>query len=276
MKNKVPSSFNRQPDIAQLHYNTNGINREYNDKYWDFIHIMGRTYDNRDENTQNAMKCLFYSLCDIIPDENFRTILNNFINMDNRVVETLIKSTEAVSFLQAYPDMNIQLKNYKSNFFNYCFEQSDRLFSWTFLLHNYYNVIMGLPGITFNQLNEMYNKKNIPKNRWGNSMWFMINHTAIYAPEILPENWKLSYKSFISGLQWTVPCGECRGHIAKNLQQLEDRDIAIDNYLTTNIKIFESSVSMQNAVNVMLKKPEITLQEAINIHRPGYRFRGGK
>jgi len=268
---KVPVSFNRQPDISKLYYNNNNITQEFINKYWDFIHIIGRTYDKRDNDTLKAIKCLFFSLADILPDENFRIILTKFINFDVSVLETLLKSTETMYFLQANPDINAQLKNNQRGFFNYCTENSDRLFAWTYLLHIYYNVLMGISSFTFNTLNEMFNKRNLPKNRWGNSFWFIIHHTAIYAPEVLPDNWKLSYKSFISGLQWTIPCGECRAHIKDNLSDLETKNVSIDKYLSTNLKIFEFSVILHNSVNVMLDKPQITLREALNIYRPEYK-----
>lgn len=270
IKNKVPVAFNRQPDVSQLHYK-NGISAEYIGKYWDFIHIIGRTYSKKDENTKIAIKSLFFSLCDILPDENFRNILTKFINFDTSVLETLIKSTEAMTFLQAYPDINLQIKNNKHNLFNYCTDDSDKLFSWTYLLHIYYNIIIGMSSFTFNQLNEKFNKTNISKNRWGNSFWFIIHHTAIFAPEMLHENWKLSYKSFISGLQWTLPCGECRQHINENLGDLEAQNMSIDSYLISNIKIFEFSVILHNSVNVMLGTPEITLREALQIYRPNFK-----
>ena len=127
---------------------------------------------------------------------------------------------------------------------------------------------MGISSFTFNQLSDRFNKTNISKNRWGNSYWFTIHHTAIFAPSVLNDNWKLSYKSFISGLQWTLPCNECRHHIEENLAELEAKNISIDDYLTTNLKIFEFTVILHNSVNVMLNKPEITLREAIQIYRP--------
>jgi hypothetical protein len=259
--------FNSKPNIPHLNYE--GRN-EFISKYWDFIHIAARTYEFRDKETRNATKCLFISLCDLIPDKNFTVCLNNFLNMNEDVVGILLKSSECISFLQTHPDIHTYIKIYKHDFFNYCTENSDKLFGWSYLLHNFYNLTVGLSCITFNQLNDMYNKTNIPKNRWGNSFWFMISHCPIYASEKLSDSWNLSYKSFISGLQWTLPCGECRDHIAYNLQELESRNVSIDDYLTTNRKIFEFSVILHNEVNVMLNKPKITLQEAYNIYRSGY------
>ena len=266
-KSKVPTIFHSKPSIPHLNYEGR---KEFVNKYWDFIHIVARTYDFKNEETRNATKCLFISLCDLIPDKMLTDCLNNFLNMNDEVVSILLRSSECISFLQTHPDIHKYIQVYKHDLFNYCTENSDKLFGWSYLFRNFYNLTVGLPCITLNQLNETYNKTNIPKNRWGNSFWFIISHCPIYAQENLSDSWKLSYKSFISGLQWTLPCGECKDHIAYNLQQLESNNVSIDDYLTTNRKIFEFSVLLHNEVNVLLNKPKITLQEAYNIYRPGY------
>jgi len=83
------------------------------------------------------------------------------------------------------------------------------------------------------------------KDFWGPSIWKTIH---IFAATYQPSQ-KKEFKSFISNLQYLLPCEACRKHLKDNLETLK-----IDNYLDNNHNLFLWSYFLHDIVNKQLNK----------------------
>lgn len=228
--------------------------------YFDMLHIIVRTYKNDKTRNSKAIQCFIQSLSDIIPSQQVRKNVQEFIIMSPRVMDTITNNKIIQGFFNINKHIKDTLDESNSSFFLYVIKDSELLFMWTYLLRAYidltlYNKIT----ISFSSLLDVYDLKRINKQIWGNALWFVIHHSAYNAPEY-DKIWTTSYKSFITCLMYVMPCAYCREHLGENLAQ-----ISIDQYLFDN-KAFEYSWTLHNTVNKFLKKPEISLSEARNIY----------
>lgn len=237
------------------------------DMYWKAVHVMAQTYNPNIELSKQAMKCFYQSLSDILPSNKLKIMFHDFINMTSDVQHTLFLNKSLTKFFSVNKDFYDKLVKDPYNFFDYCLEKSDSLFIWTFLLHAYVSIMTNENIISFNSLRANFDRNNISKETWANPIWFVIHFSAYHAPNVINNQWAISYKSFISSLQYVIPCPICRTHLRENLPL-----VPIDNYINTKQNIFKWSVELHNIVNKSLDKPIISLDEAIKIYDP---FRQG-
>lgn len=234
---------------------------QWMEMYWRAIHIIGKTYEPRDNETKLAAVCFFQALSDIAPSRSLRTAIHDFIVMTPGAYSTIIKDTAISKFFVVFPGMRASLEKNPSKFLECCLSDSDSLFAWTFLLHSYWNIVSGQPIVTYNTLKTVYDPSNITKEFWGNAIWFILHYSAYYSPSVLPQQWAISYKAFLSCLRFVLPCPSCRKHLRENLLKLP-----VDNYLYTSDSVFEYSVTLHNIVNRFLNKPVLSLSEAQKIY----------
>lgn len=94
-------------------------------------------------------------------------------------------------------------------------------------------------------------------DHWGPYVWGAIHLICLGAPEKLDMSQQQAYKFFFEHLPFVLPCASCAKHLAENLQK-----VPINDYLSSRDLLFEWSVKLHNVVNVMLKKKEVSLEEA--------------
>ncbi len=95
---------------------------------------------------------------------------------------------------------------------------------------------------------------------WGPALWKTIHSlAAAYTPDQ-----RQYYKSFIYGLQYTLPCEYCRKHLQANLKTLN-----IDDYLENNHKLFLWTYFLHDMVNRQLHKSSPLFEEVKSVY-----FRG--
>jgi len=93
---------------------------------------------------------------------------------------------------------------------------------------------------------------------WGPHLWIGIHYIALGYPAAPSTTDKMNYKYFFENLDKVLPCGKCADHYKENLKHTP-----IDKYLDSPTKLFEWTVAMHNAVNMLLGKSTMTLQDAI-------------
>lgn len=90
---------------------------------------------------------------------------------------------------------------------------------------------------------------------WSHPTWKMIHYFAAgYYPG---GDYALSYKAFVSCLQFILPCPKCRDHLRDNLS-----NHPIDDFFGTRMELFTWSYILHQNVNAQLKKKGISFTEA--------------
>lgn len=200
-------------------------------RLWPCIHIIGSTFDIT--SNKEAFKCFFYSLANLLPDENARLYMYQFI--------------------KEYP-----IDNY--------LQTNARAFYWTYLLHEFINVQLNKKKkLTFEEVKELYNSDDIDKTTWGNAYWTMIHIIAKYividSRGNIPKEVKHIFINFINCLQKLLPCEKCREHMYQHLKKYPP-----EKYMDTRINIFYWTVLFHNIVNSTLNKPNLKFETAIKLY----------
>ena len=94
---------------------------------------------------------------------------------------------------------------------------------------------------------------------FGPALWGAIHYIALGAPESLDSTQQLQYKHFYTSLSQVIPCYSCRQHFQELLNTYP-----IDNYLGNKDTLFIWTVTVHNAVNKSLNKPEFSVIDAKN------------
>jgi len=94
---------------------------------------------------------------------------------------------------------------------------------------------------------------------FGPKLWFVIHTSAVYYSNIPDEYEKKMMYNFIISLPILVPCSTCKQNLISWLiKNKESLPVALNN--RTNLFIF--FINLHNDVNKLLKKKEISLNEA--------------
>lgn len=94
---------------------------------------------------------------------------------------------------------------------------------------------------------------------FGPALWGAMHYIALGAPESLDSTQQLQYKQFYMSLSQVIPCYTCRQHFQEILNKYP-----IDNYLGNKETLFIWTVTVHNAVNKDLNKPEFSVVDAKN------------
>ena len=172
------------------------------------------------------------------------------------------------SIFTAYPALEQELRGNPILFLNKALYNKDNygLFIWVYVLHAWlvscYNRLsynkMFMPSL--NEQRTVYNKQIIAKADWGNTMWYILHTSSLYAPQPLEASF-LAYKRLIHSLQWLLPCPKCRLHLSENLKHID-----FDNCPRSNQDLFKCSWKLHNIVNKSENKREVPLQEAFELY----------
>jgi hypothetical protein len=226
--------------------------------YMKSCYILAATYTTLNHLNINASKCYYEALSEIIPNQQMKILMQNFIIMTTDIRQTLLENKFIKSFFIVHPHI---LDSLNDNFFNNSFKNSETLFIWVYLLDCYLSILTGQQIKSFNNVKNSYDKNLISKEFWANPIWYILHFSAYHAPIILNKQWSLGYKAFVCCLMITLPCSICRNHLKETLPK-----VPIDNYLFTRESIFEWSVDLHNLVNKDIHKPIINIQEALKMY----------
>lgn len=100
---------------------------------------------------------------------------------------------------------------------------------------------------------------------WGPHSWFFLHSVTFGYPIEPTESDKKSYYNFITGLQYTLPCKECRKHFTKLLS-----DLPLYPYLDTRKNFVRWMVEVHNRVNISLKKKTYNVHDILNKYKEWY------
>lgn len=234
-------------------------------QFWKCLHTMTRTYEpnseQSDKTVRESFSCFIQSLSGIIPSASMRALLQDFFVMGPQVQKVLLESKSLASFFTVHRDILTEIQSRPTSFFTWSLENGDKLFAWTFLLHSYFNLVVGLPIESYNVLRSQYHTSKISKESWANPIWYLLHSCSYYArPD---QHCNMCFRAFISCLQYAIPCGKCRTHLQQNLTKFN-----IDEYQNRPDGLFELTVDLHNLVNRQLGKAEIGIDEAKRIYDP--------
>jgi hypothetical protein len=95
-------------------------------------------------------------------------------------------------------------------------------------------------------------------NVWGPSIWHFLHTMSFNYPVDPTADDKEHYKSFITNLQYTLPCKYCRINLSKNLKTFPITSEVLKNRETFSKYVYD----LHNLINKMLKKKiKITYEE---------------
>lgn len=216
----------------------------YGPTFWQVIHIIGKTYIYTSKESLNAVNIFFNSLFMLLPNQEDKYFVFQFIKM--------------------HPI---------SNYFKQTGFQS---FYWTYLLHDYINVIKYGPTksvslsdkvLTLQQANQLYRTDKeenvITKSFWGNSFWFMIHFLALIV--VKNSSKRKLLLELIFTLTILMPCNTCKKHLKITLDKYNEKGI-FQEIMNGGVNIFEWTVDLHNIVNKSLDKKQFTYQEAIRLY----------
>jgi hypothetical protein len=103
---------------------------------------------------------------------------------------------------------------------------------------------------------------NINPIVWGESFWNVIHFITIAYPDTPTEEDKQNVKTFLKSLQHVLPCETCRNHFKSNLITYP----ITDEVLSSRYNFISWAVTVHNEVNRRTGKPEMSVDEAINLY----------
>lgn len=171
----------------------------WKDNVWKIIHVFGCTYEPSRELVKEGFKCFMECLKDILPTDDEKVIL--------------------AEFLTEHP------------LTDYILSDKNEIFKWTYKLHSYNNIIKSRRGkftnnISYEKACEMYDPKVLRKQDWANPTWYLLHYITANVCEPLSNEQKETIKALIVSLRYLIPCSECRPHFHYYIQTHE-----IDSYL---------------------------------------------
>ncbi len=138
---------------------------------------------------------------------------------------------------------------------------SGGFFRWTYLYNQYvHQTFFRTEFLSFAAFQDQYDPRKTNITTWSHPTWKMIHYYAtLFTPM---DNFVLSYKSFISCLQFLLPCGKCRAHLRANLA-----NHPIEKYLVSREMLFFWGYKLHQYVSFQTKKSGISFEEAKRIYR---------
>jgi hypothetical protein len=97
---------------------------------------------------------------------------------------------------------------------------------------------------------------------WGSCLWRTIHILAIGYPDKPSYENTIAYKNFFENLWKVLPCHSCSVNYKRHL-----KEVPLDDYLVSNSKLFEWTVTLHNLVNAELNKPLMSLDDATKLYR---------
>jgi len=232
--------------------------------YFNSMFAIARNYNSKDKNCNLSMYKYFQSLSNILPNKVYRNYFKKFLSFDDEVVKTLLSLDILNSFFTSHVILKEALIKNPQEFLNQCFENTNLMFIYVYLMFTYMLFIQKSLGYnihfpTYFDLQKMYDPNNLTKADWGRPTWFVIHISALYSPQDskMVEN----YKNFLESLQYILPCTVCQEHLRENI-----KFVNFTNCGPTNKDLFKCSWELHNIVNRSLNKYTPSLEEALNFY----------
>lgn len=139
-------------------------------------------------------------------------------------------------------------------------ENSSKLFQWSYQLNSYVHTrLYGSNYIPFDKFRSKYTDENMTITVWSHPTWKMIHYYASRYDRT--SNYALSYKAFVSCLQFLLPCPKCRNHLKDNLA-----NHPIDQYFSSEVDLFTWSYILHQTVSSQLGKVGIPIYDARRLY----------
>ena len=235
-------------------------------RYIEGLYIFSVTYNPKIEMEQNAIKCFVQNIINLVPNSYIRSKMTEFAYMSNNVKSVLLNSSDLENFFRIYISLSNQIRRERFeynqiDFLDYCAKNNTTMVMWVYLLHCYLVILQNKSGNfiqvpLYSSIRDRYDKSKLTKDEWGNTTWFIIHTTALYATGDMKTIF-YNYKAMLSCLQYILPCAKCKQHLIDNLGKID-----IDNCSNSREDLFRCSWELHNIVNESLAKRQPTLEEA--------------
>lgn len=106
---------------------------------------------------------------------------------------------------------------------------------------------------------------NINPKLWGPKFWPMLHYVTLAYPNDPSDDDKNDMRNFFITFQNVIPCEKCRKHF-KNHLEIFPLDA---NTLSSKTQLMTWLVNMHNAVNAMLGKKKVDVDDMINKYAHG-------
>ena len=102
-------------------------------------------------------------------------------------------------------------------------------------------------------------------NVWGSHAWFFLHSIILGYPINPTESQKKSYYDFINGLQYTLPCKQCRNNFKQKLSEMP-----LYPYLDNRKNFVRWMIEIHNRINISLNKKTYTVIEILDKYKNWY------
>jgi len=195
--------------------------------FFQMIHSMASYYNSKDS---KAFVCMFESCCSMIPNED------------------PLKNT----IYDAYNLYPLTQKNLESSYY---------LLQWSYMINSYvHKVLYQTNYMIFTDFLIKYDHSHMIITTWSHPTWKMIHYYA--STYDLTEKYRLSYKAFISCLQFLLPCPKCKNHLTENLASHP-----IDKYFGSVNDLFLWSYILHQTVSIQTQSISISLEDARRLYK---------
>jgi hypothetical protein len=111
---------------------------------------------------------------------------------------------------------------------------------------------------------EMFQEKtNRSPEVWGPYFWFTLHNGALNYPSLANPLCIERMKNFIIGIPVMIPCETCKEHATAYIESNKDY---LDYICASRDKLFKFFVDFHNYVNIRLKKPEMSYDDAYRLY----------
>ena len=241
-------------------------------KWWPMyaraLFILARSHKPSDTNSEQAMKVFMVNLADLLPNATYSQYMRDFLQLKPYVVDNLLRVVPNV--FAAYPWLERMLRTEPKVFNDTAFKNQDGqiLFLYVYLLNVFMLDMFNRanirrkpePILTLNDQRSLYQLDRISKSDWGNSIWFILHTSALYAPEPMDQSF-VKYRTMMNSLRFLLPCPMCREHLTQNITKID-----FVRCRKTREDLFRCSWQLHNIVNISEKKPPMGLQEAFALY----------
>lgn len=195
--------------------------------FFQMIHSIAAYYQS--DEGQKAFQCMFISAYEMIPDNDpHKGIL--------------------YEALARYPLQGDVLVD------------SNSLLQWSYRINAYvHRQLYGGSYTPYDQFKIKYDHKNMTISTWSHPTWKMIHYYAARYNQT--HEYALSYKAYVSCLQFLLPCPRCKKHLKDNLA-----NHPIDQYFSSTNDLFTWSYILHQTVSSQIGKKGISIQEARKLY----------
>lgn len=106
-------------------------------------------------------------------------------------------------------------------------------------------------------------KSNRSPEVWGPHFWFTLHNGSLNYPSLANPLCIERMKNFIIGIPVMIPCETCKEHATAYIETNKDY---LDYICASRDKLFKFFVDFHNYVNIRLKKPEMSYDDAYRLY----------